>query len=744
MFIRVKKFIRLTIILILISVTPVFFGSVIYAAPHDGDIFQLMQPDNTLVDVKVYGDEYYQHVESMDGYTLIRDPKTDWICYAELAADGLSYVSTGIVYKPIDTFFSHRENHPDKIKPHIKIKPEARQKQARQNKQLLGTYNASGDGTEPYAATQPAIEPAPFGGNIVGMTLLIDFPDVKSSISRDEIISMLNQQGYAGYSNNGSVRDYFYDVSNGALTYTNQVTQFVTVSKPKSYYDDSSSYGHVKELIVEALNLLKAQGGYDFTTLSKTGDRFYAVNVMYAGSPSSGWAKGLWPHSGNLSGAWSINGVYVRNYQMTNIGTSLSIGTFVHENGHMLLGFPDLYAYDNHDKGVGSFCVMCSNNNKNPQMFNPYFRYLKGWLSYADIGNTNGSFSLTANRVDSAYYYGVNGGGTEFFLIESRLRTGRSTALPAEGMVIWHIYTQGDNTYTGSNNYVSVEQADGRNDMENNVNGGDANDTFRAGYKTDFNDTTSPNARYYTGVNSGLRISNVSAVGTTMTFMVGSGTVSTPTPVRTATPVVTSTPVRTATPVRVVTPTPVRTPTPRTGTPTPTPVRTPTAVRTATPPPATPTPPPGTGSIKVQFYNQSTAATTNQLYLNFQLVNTGSSAVTLSNVKMRYYYTKDGTQAQTFYCDYAQVGGSNVTGSFVTMSIAKTGADTYLEIGFGSGAGSLAAGAGTVIQSRVAKSDWSNYTQSNDYSFNATGTSYADWTKVTGYVSGALQWGVEP
>lgn len=34
--------------------------------------------------------------------------------------------------------------------------------------------------------------------------------------------------------------------------------------------------------------------------------------------------------------------------------------------------------------------------------------------------------------------------------------------------------------------------------------------------------------------------------------------------------------------------------------------------------------------------------------------------------------------------------------------------------------------------------------QTNDYSFNSTATTYTDWTKVTGYVSGVLQWGMEP
>ena len=192
-----------------------------------------------------------------------------------------------------------------------------------------------------------------------------------------------------------------------------------------------------------------------------------------------------------------------------------------------------------------------------------------------------------------------------------------------------------------------------------------------------------------------------------------------------------------------VTPTPSVTPT-VTPTPSVTPIVTPTPTQTATPQPATPTPTPGSGTIKVQFYNQSTAATGNQLYLNFQLVNTGSSAVALSNVKMRYYYTEDGNQSQNFYCDYSPVGGGNVTGTFVTMGTPKAGADTYVEIGFTSGAGSLTAGANITVQARVAKSDWTNYSQTDDYSFNSSATTFMDWTKVTGYVSGNLQWGTEP
>ncbi|WP_441295346.1 X2-like carbohydrate binding domain-containing protein [Paenibacillus pedocola] len=150
------------------------------------------------------------------------------------------------------------------------------------------------------------------------------------------------------------------------------------------------------------------------------------------------------------------------------------------------------------------------------------------------------------------------------------------------------------------------------------------------------------------------------------------------------------------------------------------------------------------GVLKVQMYNSSTAAAANTLSPRIKLVNTGTTAVSLADVKLRYYYTIDGEQPQSFFCDWSQVGSANVTGSFVKLTPAKTGADYYLELGFTSSAGSLAAGASLDIQMRASKSDWSNYTQTGDYSFSAAGTSYTDWANLPAYISGSLVWGNEP
>ena len=170
----------------------------------------------------------------------------------------------------------------------------------------------------------------------------------------------------------------------------------------------------------------------------------------------------------------------------------------------------------------------------------------------------------------------------------------------------------------------------------------------------------------------------------------------------------------------------------------PTPSRTPT--RTVTPTPTICL----SCTLRVQYKAGDTAASSTQPKPQFQILNTSSAAIPLSALTVRYWYTIDGAAAQTFNCDYAVMGCSNIVGTFGSLSGGTTTADSYMQIGF-TGSGTIpAGGSSNEIQTRINKSTWAAYTQTNDYSFDATKTAYADWNNMTMYYNGTLIWGVEP
>ncbi|AZK47654.1 glycoside hydrolase family 9 protein [Paenibacillus lentus] len=154
---------------------------------------------------------------------------------------------------------------------------------------------------------------------------------------------------------------------------------------------------------------------------------------------------------------------------------------------------------------------------------------------------------------------------------------------------------------------------------------------------------------------------------------------------------------------------------------------------------------PAEGGLKLQYRTSDTNPGDNQFRPHFRIVNTGTLPVALSDVKIRYYYSIDGDKPQQFNCDYAIVGSDNVSGRFVKLENAAAGADYYLEISFASGAGILTPGADSgEIQVRVNKEDWSNYNESDDYSYSGAQSNFADWDKVTLHQENSLVWGIEP
>lgn len=347
------------------------------------------------------------------------------------------------------------------------------------------------------------------------------------TISQAQVTDYCNQVGYSGFGNNGSVRDYYYEVSDGNLTYTNLVTAYYTAAQNRDYYTDPAiPFGtRARELIIEALDVLVSQG-FDFSPLSgDSGGYIYALNVFYAGSVVNNWSEGLWPHSWSLAAPYDVgSGKRLYDYQITDIGNELTLGTFCHENGHMICDFPDLYDYGYESYGAGNFCLMAygGSNEKNPVHVGAYLKNAAGWATSLTPITSGMTATVDAGQNDF-FIYAKN--PTEYFIIENRQQSGRDAALPDSGLAIWHIDELGNNSNEqmtpGSHYECSLEQADNRFDLENKSNAGDSEDLFSAPYASRFADDTNPNSRWWDNSPSGLTIDQISASGPAMTFVAG-------------------------------------------------------------------------------------------------------------------------------------------------------------------------------------------------------------------------------
>jgi hypothetical protein len=136
------------------------------------------------------------------------------------------------------------------------------------------------------------------------------------------------------------------------------------------------------------------------------------------------------------------------------------------------------------------------------------------------------------------------------------------------------------------------------------------------------------------------------------------------------------------------------------------------------------------------------------------VLNGTSSPVPLKNITVRYYYTNDtATGTPTFFDNWANIRTPGVANINVTfgdtigaVSPAVTGADTYIEFSF-SGTPGLSVPSGSYLEFdwEIHTYDASGWTQSNDYSFNASDCSaLAAWDHIVVLDSGNVVFGVVP
>jgi len=498
--------------------------------PFNGKPFTFTQPDGTALWVRGWGDQHHAVFETLNGYTVVRDPASGYYQYATVDAQGDELVPTGALPR-------HGDPVSLGIPTGVRISPQSARATAREAQGLLrgrsrweARRREAKEQLRQFSARGPGIALAPpqreTTGDFVGLCLLIQFPDVPGTIPREEVEAFCNRTGYSGFGNNGSVRDYFLEISGGRLRYTNLVAPYYTAQHPRAYYTDRKvAFGlRARELVKEAL-LYHHSHGMDFGDLTADSQQYvYATNVFYAGPRINAWREGLWPHSSSLQTPLALAaGKNAFDYQITDMSDALSLGTFCHENGHMICDFPDLYDYGNQSAGIGGFCLMCTGPNldeKNPPHVSAYLKYKAGWsLALTRIGaNLVASAKSTGNE-----FFIHRKNDTEYFLVENRQHQGRDMALPGTGLAVWHVDELGDNQdeqMTESHHYeCSLVQADGRHDLENSASTfGDATDLFSQEVNSHLGTDTMPNTRWWDGSASGLDLSAIGPSGERMDF----------------------------------------------------------------------------------------------------------------------------------------------------------------------------------------------------------------------------------
>ena len=99
------------------------------------------------------------------------------------------------------------------------------------------------------------------------------------------------------------------------------------------------------------------------------------------------------------------------------------------------------------------------------------------------------------------------------------------------------------------------------------------------------------------------------------------------------------------------------------------------------------------GSIRLLYSNGGVAGgTTQSPHPQFELINLGATAVPLSDLTIRYWYTADGAATQQAAVDFATNGtNAQIQGTVTSLfaPVTRVGADTILQLGFTAASGTL-------------------------------------------------------
>ena len=360
----------------------------------------------------------------------------------------------------------------------------------------------------------------PSSGTNDALMLLIDYPDQVNINTVLEFDDYCNLPGYNVNGNSGSFRDYYKDISYDNLTINTDVNGWYTASNDRTYYGyhNGTGWDKAKELVREAIDSAEV-AGVDFSQYDNDGDgKVDQILIIHSGNgaEASGDDADIWSHKGNLGNlAVTYDGVEINAFIIQPeryAGDIANIGVLCHEFGHAL-GLPDLYDTDGSSSGLGNWCLMShgtwNNSGKTPAHMSAWCKQALGWTNPTVLMGSDTIINMVYTDSIGEVYRLNTPVAEEYFLIENKRKIGWDEYLAGEGLAIWHI----DESISGNTNEwhpkVSLRQADGLMDLQNDLSADDGDTYPGSTGATIFDATTTPNSNTYEGYASTVNIHNI-------------------------------------------------------------------------------------------------------------------------------------------------------------------------------------------------------------------------------------------
>ncbi|MFZ4582038.1 MAG: M6 family metalloprotease domain-containing protein [Paludibacter sp.] len=514
------------------------------AAPPYPGLIKYTQPDGSEIAIFLKGDEKVHWAETEDGYTLLSNGKNGWE-YATTDKNGDLKTSGTLARSPKNRTLTEQKLLIG-LSKNIRFSP----KQVSTLKSVweakFGSENLIGTGqffknpninTTGADSRRKVFSPT---GNKKLILLLIEYTDVKFTKSRQDFVDLMNSQNYNLNGAEGSVKDYFSEISYNQFTLQTDVApQIYTANNDMAYYGAPNGSLHdirAYDLMLEAVQ--KADPDVDFSQYDNDGDGSVdGVYIIYAGygEASSGLVNTIWPHASSIIGQ-TFDGKAITKYSCSNElnanGTLTSIGVICHEFGHVC-GAPDYYDTDyatgGEYIGVGNWDVMdrglynttTAKSGSKPAHLNPMEKVRAGWATPIIITNATNLTIPDITSNPSIYIYNT-ATANEYFMLENRQKTGFNGGCPGHGLMIYHYSKTYWDAYKNrtapqgfypvcANAGTSPTLTSGASSYGNiNTSGCPFPGTT---VKNAFYDTGTPSSKSWAGVNTGLSLTNISENG---------------------------------------------------------------------------------------------------------------------------------------------------------------------------------------------------------------------------------------